>query len=405
MKRPFKRTATDEPIIRARRRYHLGLPGGVYIFVTFLIALGAFNSQNNLLFWAFGFALSLMMISGLISGAMLMGLELVREPVSPLVEGESGLVHYRIRNRNKFVPAFALTVAEVAPRSVASRKKRRNGSSVTPPTDAISGMRAFVLHVAPRRTVAFTGRIRIARRGVATLDAMLVSTSFPFGIIKKSLLFDQTSEVIVRPRLLPLPHGFVNSAIRTGDRGHSPSRRLGAGDEFFSLREYQSGDSLRDIAWRASARRDSLYVKQTAAPAPMRMNIVLAFTGAPDAEHDEQAIRLAASAADAALSRNLAVGLRIMGAGPELRPRDGRMQREFIMDALARVNPDEARAAPTIDDHHDADTRSLRAPGVLVFVHAGQPDTSFSPPWAIHLSAADGARIPAHATERHTASS
>jgi uncharacterized protein (DUF58 family) len=134
------------------------------------------------------------------------------------------------------------------------------------------------------------------------------------------------------------------------------------------------------------------------------MHIVLSFTASPDAEADEQAIRLAASAADAALGRNLAVGLRVMGAPVELRPRDGRLQRELVMDALARISPADARSVPPPGaDQRDADTRQLRSPGVLVFIHAGTPDTSFSPPWAVHLSTSDHANIPAHAAERNAA--
>jgi uncharacterized protein (DUF58 family) len=404
-----------DPPIRVRRRYHLGIAGGVYVFVTFLIALGAFNSQNNLLFWAFGFALSLLTISGVISGAMLMGVALVREPVNPLVEDETGAVHYRVRNHNRLVPAFALTITEVTLPARTNRSRRRSSRRAgSPEPDALSGARTFVPHIPPGRSVAVTARLHASRRGAASLRAMLVSTSFPFGIIKKSLLFEQTTEVVVRPRLAPLPHGLVNSALRTGDRGQAPARRSGAGDEFFSLREYQPGDSLRDVAWRASARRgagvdsDDLLVRQTAAPAPMRMHILLSFAGSPSAEADEQAIRLAAAAADAAITRNLAVGLRVLGAhtdaAPDLRARDGRLQRELIMDVLARLSPGETRvhaASHALD--RDAETRLLRSPGVLLFIHAGTPETSFAPPWAIHLSASDARDIPAHVAERNPA--
>lgn len=407
-----------EPPIRVRRRYHLGIAGGVYVFVTLLIAIGAFNSQNNLLFWAFGFALALLTISGLISGAMLTGLDLLREPVNPVVEGETGAVHYRIRNHNRLVPAFALTITEVTLPDRSRRARRRaasRGSHLG--NDTLSGARAFVPHIPPGRSVAVTARLRAARRGASSLRAMLVSTSFPFGIIKKSLLFEQATEVVVRPRLAPLPHGLINSALRTGDRGQAPARRSGAGDEFFSLREYQPGDSLRDVAWRASARRgagsddaDDLLVRQTAAPAPMRMHILLSFARSPSPDADEQAIRLAASAADAAITRNLAVGLRVMGgaahAAPDLRARDGRLQRELIMDALARLSPAETRATVAPDDlQRDAETRQLRSPGVLVFIHAGAPDTSYAPPWAIHLSASDHPNVPTHAIERNAAPS
>src|SRR5436309_1051785 len=95
---------------RIRRRYHFGPGGLLYIFVTLLIALGAFNSGNNLLYWTFGFALSLLLVSGVISGAMLMGLRVEREWVSGAMVGGQVRVRYRLRNIGRLVPAFALTI-------------------------------------------------------------------------------------------------------------------------------------------------------------------------------------------------------------------------------------------------------------------------------------------------------
>jgi hypothetical protein len=37
-----------------QRRYHFRYAGLIYIGVTVFIAIGALNSQNNLLFWAWG---------------------------------------------------------------------------------------------------------------------------------------------------------------------------------------------------------------------------------------------------------------------------------------------------------------------------------------------------------------
>src|ERR1041385_4840021 len=55
------------------RRYHFHGPGLVYILVTLFIAMGAINSQNNLLFAALGLAIGGLLISGIISGGALLG--------------------------------------------------------------------------------------------------------------------------------------------------------------------------------------------------------------------------------------------------------------------------------------------------------------------------------------------
>src|SRR5262249_3825520 len=157
------------------------------------------------------------------------------------------------------------------------------------------------------------------------LEGLLVSTSFPFGIIKKSLLFIDGAEVIIRPVPIHPPPGLVSSVLRSGDRGLTPARRAGSGDEFFSLRDHQPRDGLPAIAWRASARRGELLVRQTAAPAPMKLTVILSLPtdigarGGPTEADAERAISLAAGAVDEAMRRGLAVGLAIPRAGIDIR--------------------------------------------------------------------------------------
>jgi uncharacterized protein (DUF58 family) len=43
-------------------------------------------------------------------------------------------------------------------------------------------------------------------------------------------------------------------------------QRLHRGEDLASLREYRSGDSMRHVAWKASARHDSLLVKDYEQP-------------------------------------------------------------------------------------------------------------------------------------------
>lgn len=49
------------------------------------------------------------------------------------------------------------------------------------------------------------------------------------------------------------------ASIQTGEHGR---RRSGLGDEFWQYRQAVSGDSLRDIDWRRSARSDAHFVRQ-----------------------------------------------------------------------------------------------------------------------------------------------
>jgi len=108
----------------------------------------------------------------------------------------------------------------------------------------------------------------------------------------------RADRLVVYPRVenltgLPVVRGQdpnVNSA--RANFSHS------AGDDFFTLREYQRGDDLRRVHWPASAHRDELMIKQLEMPWQSRALVLLDIRTSsyttPDAF--EHAVRGAASA-------------------------------------------------------------------------------------------------------------
>ena len=49
----------------------------------------------------------------------------------------------------------------------------------------------------------------------------------------------------------------------TVDQGVHGRRRVGLGETFWQFRRYETGDSLRSIDWRQSAKSDHLYIRET----------------------------------------------------------------------------------------------------------------------------------------------
>ncbi len=336
-----------------RRRYHFHLPGVIYIFITVLLAVGAFNSQNNLLFWAFGFALAILLVSGLISGAMLMGVTIEREAPPPATASEPLVIRYRVHNRNRLMPAFALHLAELAPGHDEPRRRRRRrrrsqgGIAAGEPdwSSHLSPIRGFVAHVGPGQTVVCEAPARALRRGVATLSVFRVQTTFPFGLVRKSLEAASRRTVIIRPRIIPPADPSIVSASQRHSRGVSrPSARVGEGEEFFALREYAPGDSLRTVAWKRSARSEKLHVRQNAAMLPDRLWVGVA--AAAEEEAFERALGEAAGLIDEASRREIEVGLLIPAANVHVLPRAGAAHRERLMDELALAVASPARADP-----------------------------------------------------------
>lgn len=377
-----------------RRRYHFGTAGLTYIFVTILVALGAFNSQNNLLFWTLGFAMALLLVSGALSGSMLMGIELERVGISPPRAGEPCTITYRVRNRNRFIPAFALSIAEVQPPGanggVGSSKrsnKRRATRSITTSRDdwtkRLPEPRAFVAHVGAGQSALATTRVIATDRGPGQLTAVLVSTSFPFGIVRKSLLFEQATSFIAHPARVKVEPSLLRETIRMGERGTSPTRRAGPGAEFFSLREYRSGDGTKSIAWRASARRGELLVRQPAAPSPVRVAVMLDLDPTASMARTEQAIRFAGSLIDSACERRLEIGLFAPATGLHVAAKEGRLHQARLLDALGDLDTDRLSDSP-VNAATLANETSLAA---VVVVHSGDAaEWAFSLHGALHVT-------------------
>lgn len=83
----------------------------------------------------------------------------------------------------------------------------------------------------------------------------------PFGLAQRIQPFADASPLLVYPRLARLNVLFAERGLRAHGAGRILLRRS-AGFELHSVREYQSGESLRRVHWPSTARRQQLMVKE-----------------------------------------------------------------------------------------------------------------------------------------------
>ena len=96
---PDQSTGFQKPI---RRSSKLTFGGTMYAIVTLFLAVGAINSQNNLLFWLFGVSIATLVVSGLISGNALMQTRISALAVSDATAGDVVKLRYSITNNSRF---------------------------------------------------------------------------------------------------------------------------------------------------------------------------------------------------------------------------------------------------------------------------------------------------------------
>lgn len=181
-------------------------------------------------------------------------------------------------------------------------------------------------------------RLPTSTRGVVHLGPLTSETRDPLGIARRFRSVAGTDRVTVAPRahLLDIPK------LGSGPLGRqlmATARRLGPG-EFHSLREYADGDEPRSIHWRASARSETLFVKEYAVEGLRRMLVVFDadLASYSDAASFERGVTAAASVAKSAGTAGLTTRF-VSNGGIDLRGPD---VAEHALKLLAEIQPSSA---------------------------------------------------------------
>ena len=315
---------------RIHRRTHISAPLVLYAVVSMLIAIGAFNSQNNLLFWLFSLSLGMLIVSGLLSGMMLMAVRIERLAVVPQQCAGPVVIAYRLTNVGRFMPSFALYLDEIVEPSAAETALTDDavGKVASPP-------QGFVAFVPVGGSVMARATARAEERGRVRVSGVRITSSFPFGVVRKSVFFEMPGSLVI----LPVPAEATGAETSRPDRRRSSLPVTGVadgGDDTFGLREYREGDSPRRIAWRSTARtgeiRTRLMVNSSEQPLIIRLAVE------PDASAagiDRAVSKCAAVIRDAAAKRQ-PYGL-LLPDGGRIKARLGRQHLEMCMTRLAVV--------------------------------------------------------------------
>lgn len=104
--------------------------------------------------------------------------------------------------------------------------------------------------------------LRAVARGRAAVPPAAVGATH-WGLVERRLSVPTVEEVAAVPDLRAVGrlHRQLNRFFLRG-MGSRVSARVGKGRDFDRLREYVRGDDFRDIAWKASARRTKLIVRE-----------------------------------------------------------------------------------------------------------------------------------------------
>lgn len=303
--------------------------GLTFISAVVVLALAAIATGNNLLYLVVSGLLAALVVSGAVSALNLSGMELRFRLPEEMFAGEPVPVQFRLTNAKSFWPSYSLTV------SAATRAAADRGSEAE--------MRpVYFPYLARRASAAADSTIAFPRRGRYTEAGFVVATRFPFGLMQKRRRFQGANRA---PDLLvfPAPLAGLQAQLQRRAGADAAGLQRGEGHELYRIRDHQSGDSAKQVHWKASARARQLQVREFREESMPLVRLRLSLPAAAPAEVVEAALSRCAgwivefSRPDLLLefigdNRTPTTG------GLYLPPRPGLLHRKSVLEYLACVD-------------------------------------------------------------------
>jgi uncharacterized protein (DUF58 family) len=215
--------------------------GGGFIFLLFAVGIGAINTGNNLLYLILAMCCSFIAVSGVLSEQTLKGISIHAHLPKTVYPGDSYPLYLKITNSKKTIPSYSLYVD--FPLDLRGRYR----------IDQV----VYTYKIRPQTTLEKNLIFVGLKRGPVQLKTVKLKTSFPFGFFVKTKSIPIDAETLIFPTIknvaLPSPTEYSEE----GEGTIGP-----AGDDLYSIREYQPGDPMATVHWKSSAKTGTLRVKE-----------------------------------------------------------------------------------------------------------------------------------------------
>ena len=251
-------TSGSDHARRSRSKISFTPEGWIFLVILVFVTVGAILRNVNLLVIMSGMMFAPLLLSWRIGSHLVRHAEASRLLPNRIHVGQIANFQWMIRNRSR-LPMWNFLVKD--------EMKCRE----TPLGDAPANIEKKTLsrtqvmfHRIPVGEIEYASyRCLFTDRGVYEVGPSLVSTRFPFGLIRAWFRLNNQQQFYVAPQIGSLATDWERRITSSVVGAESALRRRGADEEeFYALRAWRSGDSRRQIHWRTSAKADQLMVKQ-----------------------------------------------------------------------------------------------------------------------------------------------
>ncbi|MDR3109725.1 MAG: DUF58 domain-containing protein [Planctomycetaceae bacterium] len=244
-----------------RHKTSLTREGMLFLIIVVVTFLGAAIREVNLMLLMAALLLCVFVIAWRLGCRTIAGIDATRIFSSRCYAGEIFVVAVELENRRETLPAWAIVVED----SLQFVDVTNNTSPKI--SDKHSLRPAVYFEFVPansKRRKTYAGIL--PRRGRYRLGRMTISTKFPCGFLRLRREVGDSGKSVtltVLPRIGKISSRLLVRAYAANEaRKHARFRSSRIGGEFLGLRRWQSGDSVRWIHWRASAKHRKIVVRK-----------------------------------------------------------------------------------------------------------------------------------------------
>ncbi|MGH1470009.1 MAG: DUF58 domain-containing protein [Cellvibrionaceae bacterium] len=202
------------------------------------------------------------------------------------------------------------------------------------------GCDPIVCHLESDDEIVINTFVKTHHRGLEHPGKLIVETFYPLGIIRSWTRLKTKLNVLVYPK--PISFGPLPLSKALSDEGVVAAGK--GGDEFSGYKNYQAGDSLKDVSWKTYARGMGVYSKEYSAYRDQRLWLDWDYL---DGKKTEERLSGLCSWALEAHQADKDFGLRIPGV--EIQPSSGKKHLERVLKALALFGVDSSSDMSSLD--------------------------------------------------------
>jgi uncharacterized protein (DUF58 family) len=231
-----KRGSPELPFtLEYRHIYVMPTKFGIWFGVLLaLTAIGGLNFNNNMVLILVFILASIAQTTSLLAYRNLSGMTLLGFRATPVFAGQAARFTVLLKNPEERL-RFAVQL--------------------------VSGESSDCADIQQHATGRMELELKTSRRGWIEMEPFRIENRYPLGLFRAWSVIIPKARCLVYPAPVPNPPPLP----KTG-RGDLGATRKGEGEHMHGLRDYQPGDSMGRIAWRTSARQQTLYSRVMEAP-------------------------------------------------------------------------------------------------------------------------------------------